>query len=194
MANLFDTDNVPETEPRVIVSGDRVQWKRTDLGTDYPNSAYSLKYSSRLEGTGSTTVDVASADSGDDFLMTITSSASASISTGVYHWQLYVIRDSDSERLTLDAGTWEVKPNLDANTADPRSHAKIVLEAVEAVIEGRASKDQESYSIAGRSLSRTSIPDLLELRNHYRSIVIREQRREKARNGDPTGRLIQATF
>tara|TARA_R100001443_G_scaffold75094_2_gene82730 strand:- start:1484 stop:2068 length:585 start_codon:yes stop_codon:yes gene_type:complete len=194
MANQFDTSNVPETEPRVIVAGDRVQWKRTDLGTDYPNNAYNLKYSSRLEASGSTTFDIASADSDNDFLMTVTSSASDNYTIGTYHWQLYVFRESDSERITLDAGTWEVKPNLDANTSDPRSHAKIVLDAIESVIEGRASKDQESYSIAGRSLSRTPVTDLLELRNYYRAIVVREGRREKARNGDPTGRLIQVQF
>ena len=88
MANLFDDANAPETEPATIVAGDQVKWKRTDLGTDYPNTAYSLRYSSRLEGTGSTTFDVASADSGDDFLMTIAHgttavSAPASI-TGSY--------------------------------------------------------------------------------------------------------------
>ena len=37
MANLFDTDNVPTTEPATIVVGDLLQWKRTDLGTDYAN-------------------------------------------------------------------------------------------------------------------------------------------------------------
>ena len=60
MSNLFDAANAPETEPELIVAGDQAQWKRTDLGVDYPNSAYSLKYSSRLEAAGSTTFDVAS--------------------------------------------------------------------------------------------------------------------------------------
>ena len=87
MANLFDDANAPETEPATIVAGDQVKWKRTDLGTDYPNTAYSLRYSSRLEGTGSTTFDVASADSGDNYLMTIAHGTTASLSTGVYHWQ-----------------------------------------------------------------------------------------------------------
>ena len=36
MANLFDDANAPETEPAIIVAGDQVKWKRTDLGTDYP--------------------------------------------------------------------------------------------------------------------------------------------------------------
>ena len=80
MANLFDDANAPETEPATIVAGDQVKWKRTDLGTDYPNTAYSLRYSSRLEGTGSTTFDVASADSGDDYLMTTSRTAPPPVS------------------------------------------------------------------------------------------------------------------
>jgi len=194
LANLFDDSEAPETEPETFVAGDQVKWKRTDLGTDYPNTAYSLRYSSRLEGTGSTTFDVASADSGDDYLMTIAHGTTASLSTGVYHWQLYILRDSDSARLTFDGGTWEVKSNLDADTSDPRSHAKITLEAVEAVIEGRATKDQENYSIAGRSLSRTPVADLLSLRDYYRTEFTREQRVERRNNGTGTGARILARF
>ena len=104
------------------------------------------------------------------------------------------MRDSDSARLTFDGGTWEVKSNLDADTSDPRSHAKITLEAVEAVIEGRATKDQENYSIAGRSLSRTPVADLLSLRDYYRTEFLREQRVERRNNGTGTGARILARF
>ena len=51
MANLFDAGNVPTTEPATIVAGDLLQWKRTDLGTDYANGSYTLSYKARLEGT-----------------------------------------------------------------------------------------------------------------------------------------------
>ena len=83
---------------------------------------------------------------------------------------------------------------LGADTADPRSHAKITLEAVEAVIEGRATKDQENYSIAGRSLSRTPVADLLSLRDYYRTEFLREQRVERRNNGIGTGARILARF
>ena len=52
MVNLFDTDNVPTTEPATIVVGDLLQWKRTDLGTDYANGSFTLSYKARLEGPG----------------------------------------------------------------------------------------------------------------------------------------------
>jgi hypothetical protein len=50
------------------------------------------------------------------------------------------------------------------------------------VIEGRSSRDQENYSIQGRSLSRTPIPDLLILRDRYKAMYVQEQRAERLKN------------
>jgi hypothetical protein len=47
-------------------------------------------------------------------------------------------------------------------------HVEKVLDAIEAVIENRASQDQMSYSIKGTTLSRTPIADLLLLRREYK--------------------------
>ena len=48
-------------------------------------------------------------------------------------------------------------------------HVRRVIDAIEAVIERRATKDQKSYSIDGRSLERTPIDELLLLRDRYRA-------------------------
>jgi hypothetical protein len=128
LANLFDTDNVPTTEPATIVAGDLLQWKRTDLGTDYANGSYTLSYKARLEGTGSTVITITASASGDDFLVSVGQSTTASYTAGDYRWQAYITRNSDSERLTIDSGTFEVAANRSASTADPRSHVKIMLD------------------------------------------------------------------
>ena len=182
MANLFDSSNYPETEPAQFTAGDRITWKRTDLGTDYAPASYSLKYSARLENSGATEIEITASESGSDYIVEVGQSTSASYKAGVYHWQAYITRTSDSERITIDSGTWEIKPNRDTTASDPRSHAKVVLEAIEKVIEGRATKDQENYSIQGRSLSRTPIPDLLALRSFYKAEVVRDQRAERLKN------------
>jgi len=83
----------------------------------------------------------------------------------------------------VDSGTFEVVANRDAATTDPRSHVKITLDAIEAVIESRATKDQESYSINGRSLSRTPLKDLLMFRDKYKAEYLKEQRKESIANG-----------
>ena len=182
MANLFDSTNYPETEPSQIIAGDRAAWKRTDLGTDYAPASYSLKYSARLENSGSTEIEITASESGSDYIVEVGQSTSAAYTAGIYHWQAYITRTSDSERITVDSGTWEVMVNRDVATADPRGHVKKVLDSIEAVIEGRASKDQENYSIQGRSLSRTSIPDLLILRDRYKAMYVQEQRAERINN------------
>ena len=194
MANLFNSTNYPTTEPSDIIAGDRIAWKRSDLDSDYPIASYSLKYSARLENAGSTEIEITATESGSDYIVEVGQSTTAAYTAGVYHWQAYIIRTSDSERITVDSGTWEVKANRDAATTDPRNHVKKVLDSIEATIEGRASKDQESYSIAGRSLGRTPIADLILLRDKYRTEYVREQRAERVANGLGHSGIIKTRF
>jgi hypothetical protein len=194
MANLFDSTNYPTTEPDKIIAGDRIAWKRSDLDSDYPIATYSLKYSARLENAGTTEIEITASESGSDYIVEVGQSTTAAYTAGVYHWQAYIIRTSDSERITVDSGTWEVKANRDAATTDPRGHVKKVLDAIEATIEGRASKDQEKYAIQGRELWRTPIPDLILLRDKYRAEYVRETRNERIRNGLGHGGIIKTRF
>lgn len=188
--NSFDSANYPTSEPAELIAGDRWAWKRTDLGSDYPPASYALSYSARLESTG-TEIEITASESGSDYVIEVASSTTAGYTAGVYHWQAYITRSSDSERITVDSGTFEVIANRDASTADPRSHAKIVLDAIEAVIESRATKDQESYTINGRSLSRTPMKDLLMLRDRYKAMYASEQRKESIANGrGHSGRVL----
>ena len=194
MANLFDTGNVPTTEPATIVAGDLLQWKRTDLGTDYTNGSYTLSYKARLEGTGSTVITITASASGDDYLVSVGQSTTASYTAGDYRWQAYITRNSDSERLTIDSGTFEVAANRSASTADPRSHAKTMLDKLESILEGRADGDVAAYSINGRSLTKLDITDLLMWRDRYRADYLREVHRERALNGTATGSTVVARF
>ncbi len=194
MANLFDSTNYPTTEPGTIIAGDRIAWKRSDLDSDYPIASYSLKYSARLENAGSTEIEITASESGSDYIVEVGQATTAAYTAGVYHWQAYIIRSTDSERITVDSGTWEVKANRDAATTDPRGHVKKVLDAIEATIEGRASKDQEKYAIQGRELWRTPVADLILLRDKYRAEYVRETRNERIANGLGHGGIIKTRF
>ena len=182
MANLFDSTNYSEIEPtieefgRPIVAGDYTAWKRTDLNSDYSTSLYTLTYQARLENAGSTNISLTATESNNEYLIEVSSTASASYTVGIYHWDAFITRDSDSARIRVDSGQWEVIANLASATTDPRSQNKKILDAIVAIIEGRASQDQMSYSIAGRSLSRMSIDDLLQFEGVYKARWLREQR------------------
>lgn len=194
MANLFDTDNAAETEPEKIVAGDRLIFKRTDLHTDYANDSYTLKYSARLEGTGSTEIEITATASDDDYLVQVNSLTTTSYVAGHYHWQAYITRNSDSQRLTIDSGTWEVVANRDAATTDPRSHARIMVEKIESILEGRAGADVSSYSINGRSITKIPIQELMQFRDQYRAEYVKEQRKERAKNSVGTGGTVLVRF
>lgn len=183
MSNLFDSANYPTTEPETLIAGDRWAWKRTDLGSDYPPASYALSYSARREGTGDPEISITANESGSEYHVEVAAATTATYRDGTYHWQAYITRTSDSERVTVARGTWVVKANRDADNVDPRGHVKKVLDAIEAVIEGRATLDQESYSIAGRSLSRTPIADLLVLRDKYKAELARETAAERVARG-----------
>ena len=190
MGNVFDSANFPTREPAELIVGDRWMWKRTDLGADYPPASYTLKYSLRLD-TAATEIEIAASASGTDFLVEVASVTTAGYTAGTYRWQAYITRTSDSQRVLIGSGTVKVVANRDASTADPRSHAKKVLDAIEAVIESRATKDQEEYAINGRSLKRTPIPDLIVLHNKYKADVAAEERAARIKNGlDGGGRIL----
>jgi len=180
--------DIPTTEPGELRAGDTWQW--TKSLADYPAGTWALTYRFKNAAGG---FEIAASASGTDFSVTVAASTTTGYTAGVYSWQAQVV--SGSEKHTVDSGTLRVLPNLFSGTAaaayDDRTHARIVLDAIEAVIEGRASRDQESYEIAGRSLKRTPIADLLKLRQHYKAEVANEDMAEAIRNGTGTGRRIQ---
>lgn len=194
MANLFDTSESPETEPAEIVAGDRLIFRRTNLNTDYSNASYTLKYSARLEGTGSTEIEITASASGDDYLVEVASAVTAAYTAGRYIWQGYITRNSDAQRITIGGGSWEVIANRDSATTDPRSHPRIMVEKIEAILEGRADADVSSYSINGRSLTKIPIPELMEFRNSYKAEYLRELRLERRQKGIGTGSTVKVGF
>lgn len=73
-----------------------------------------------------------------------------------------------------------------------KTHAQRTLEAIEAVIEKRATMDQERYRINNRELYRTPIADLLKLRDLYRLEVAREKQAQCGKN--PFGRKVRVSL
>ena len=192
MANLFD--DIQETELKAIIAGDTLQWKRTDLSSDYPNDEYTLSYEAILEGDGTTKISIVASASGDDYLVSVDKATTATYIAGSYQWRAFITRDSDSARVSIDYGTWSVTQDAATGTADPRTHAKTMLDKIESLLEGKADSDVANYSIQGRSLSKMSVDELLTWRNYYKSEVQRELREERKRNNQGTGALIKVRF
>jgi len=194
MANLFDAANAPTTEPVEVVVGDFIQWKRTDLGTDYPNDQFTAAYVYHLKDGSGPEPHVTGTASGNDYLFTVTSAVSASVAAGVYKWQLEITRNSDSNRIVVDRGEVNFIGDIDASGSDIRTHAQTMVDKIESVLENRADSDVANYSIQGRSLVKLSIDDLLRWRDYYRQELAVEKRKERVRRGKSTGATIKARF
>ena len=196
MSNVFERANYPDQEPYELVVGDYWSWKRADLTTDYPTDSYSLSYEFHCDsgGGGSHQFTINAVESDGVYYVEVASTTTDNYTPHDYIWGAYITRTSDSSRTQVDEGKTTLLPNLADTNADLRSHAKIVLDSIEAVIQGRANMDQSSMSIAGRSLSRMSIDELLTFRDRYKAEYLKEIKLARINNGDASGNTIKVQF
>nr|BAR33172.1 hypothetical protein [uncultured Mediterranean phage uvMED] len=193
MSNLFDSSNFPTSEPVELQLGDFWAWKRTNLSTDYPTADYSLSYEFNLnEGATASNFTLTASEANDEYI--ISTSSTTSYTKGSYNWIAYITRTSDSARIKIGEGFTEIQENYATTSASVRSHAKIVLDAIEAVIENRATMDQSSMSIAGRSLSRLSIDELMTFRDRYKTEYLKEQKISRIKNKKGSGNTVKVKF
>lgn len=193
-SNLFDPANYPNNEPEIVVVGDRIAWKRTDLSSVYSPTLYNLTYVARITGGGSTEINVNASETNGEFVIEVSSETSAVFVAGVYHWQAEIVRQSDSQRIVVDRGYFEAIADLDTNGADPRTHAEIMVDKIESLLEGKADSDVANYSVAGRSLTKLSFAELVEARDYYKAEVQKQKVAEAIRRGKPTRKTIKVRF
>lgn len=208
MANAFDAVNAPEGEPEQIVIGDFVQWKKSQLITDYPSNLYTARYIARISGGGSNEILITGVGATNHYSFTIKSAntnssadgtpllvtGSSTLTQGDYFYQLEIERLSDNERIVVDRGQFKVVPDLDVASSDPRSHAEIMLGKIESLLSGKADGDVASYSIAGRSLTKMTFEELVNARNFYKSEVKTETNELDLKHGRKSSSTIKVRF
>ena len=197
MTNKFDDDNIPAVVPTVMVRGDYIRWRLLNYHDDYPDASYDLLIVFRREEEPAREINVAGVEDSDGYLFTITSSTSADFEIGRYHWDLYVTRTSDSERITLDQGQTRIEANKADDSTDPRSFPRKMVYEIERALLGRATNNQLdtlAYSL-GIETSGTRDPNRLkELREVYREELINANRKWRARKGKPHSGVIKVRF
>jgi hypothetical protein len=183
--------DIAENEPFELVAGDRWQWNRTDLTADYPASVWTLTYYFTNQ---TNSFQIVAAAVGDEFAIDQSPATTAAFAAGAFAWEAYAANGS-TDRQRVDKGTLVVLPNLAAaGSTDRRSHARKMLDAIEALLENRAAKIDASYSINGRSLSRLSPEELGAWRDKYKAEVAREKRAERIAAGLGHSGKIRARF
>ena len=197
MANLFDAANAPEGEPEEIVVGDFLQWKRSDIASDYPTSSgYTAEYVARITGGGSSEIKIPQAAGSTDsyYLFTASSATTAVFEPGKYHWQLEITQTSSGNRIVADIGDFEAIPDMDNKQADPRIHAEIMITKIESLLQGKADADVSNYSIAGRSLTKMSFTELTDARDYYRQEMVKHENDALLKRCKRNGATIRARF
>lgn len=176
------TQAILSREPDVITAGDTVKFfpGSVDL-TAFPIATWTLTY--RIVGNADATASVDATNSGGNYLTTFTKAETSKLVAGDY--ELIGTITDGTERFTVYTGKIKVIGDFTAadGATDTRSHARKTLEAVKAVLEDRATRDQESYTINGRSLNRTPLADLVMLRNDYQALVNREEQAARLAKG-----------
>ena len=192
MANIFT--EIPEKEPISFYKGETVVWKRTDIGADYAPSSHSMVWEASLQTNGSTRFSATVTESGTEYTFTLDNSATSGYTAGDYVWFLKVLQTSDSETLIIDSGKITVKDNFFATTGDTRSHAKIMVDKLESLLEGKADADVSSYAIAGRSLNKLTVEEMLKCRDYYKAEYQREIQEFRIGNNEGSGSVVKVRF
>lgn len=164
--------------PAYIKAGLSTPLSRIKL-RDYPATEWSL----RLILRGPAAVQVVGSVEPDGLhSLNLTAAETGAWPAGIYAYSLRVTDGVDVHE--VESSTVEVIADLDTIVAgvDQRSHARRVLDNIEAVIEKRSTQDQDKYRINNRELWRTPLADLLTLKNQYAALVRRE---EAKANGKP---------
>lgn len=162
------------TIPTEIVAGDSVSflWE----SPDYPSTG-GWTSAWRLVGDG-IVLALSSTPEGAAFRVTAAATATAALTVPTARGvscTLFGSVTSGPSRATVYSAPCLLRPDPATVTGDQRGHARATLAAIEALIEGRARKDQQSYRIGDRELSRIPIPELLSLRDYYRWAARREE-------------------
>lgn len=156
-------------------------------GTNFSASAWRAEFSGaewqlRILLRGPQSIDLDAGRDAARHVWDVPASETATWAPGTYAYQVRAANDA-GDVVTIESGSRAIAPDFAAMPAgtEVRSPNRIALDAIEAVIAKRATRDQERYRIADRELYRTPIADLLALRAHYRTLVNREEAKARGR-------------
>lgn len=181
--------NIPDNVPAELRDGDTWNWTRSL--PDYPATAgWTLKYRFKNAAGG---FEVVAGSAGADYAITVAAATTAGYTAGKYTWQGWV-ENASLEKYTIDSGSITLLPDYRAAAAsvalDDRSHARKMLDAIEAWLESKDPGVAE-YEIAGRRMKYIPSGELIKLRSQYKMEVAGEANALALARGEGFGRKIQ---
>jgi len=192
--------------PEILYAGDQNVWTepfpQDEEGNDLKASdGWTYKY--RIINSAGliqiSSLDITSAADGDNHEFTLTAAQTAAWTPGKYLATGYLTKSGQSNQVVGRKQIEIIINVLTAQSFDFRSHARKTLDAIEAAIERRASKEQEQLSIStrggsSRAIQFLSYEELLNAKNYYQTLVNQELAEENINNGLPSGNRLLVRF
>lgn len=180
--------------PKTLFAGDKIEWTES-VSSYLPSDGWTYKY---VIINNAEKIELSSTPSGDSHSFVLEPADTADWTKGTYIAQGYVEHTNGTYEI-IGRVTVQIKENLiTANTYDFRSHARKTLEAIEAAIERRASKEQLSISISSRGSSRQlqymTMEELIKAKDYYQKLVSQEEANELIEQGKAPGGKVLLQF
>jgi hypothetical protein len=179
---------VLDAPPLRAAAGDTWAWRWANA--EYPGSA-GWANNWRVVGDG-VALSAAATTETDGFLVTFTAAATGGLTISARGVPATLIGwvTKAAERFQVYSAPIFILPNPATITGDLRGHATRTLAAIEAMLEGSATKDQRSIKIGDREIARIPIPELLALRDYYANEARRENEANALASGRPRTRRV----
>jgi hypothetical protein len=160
-----------------LTAGDSLNYE-TDIPLYPPSQGWTavLRLVPAQVGGAAVKIPATTSPTGDRFLWQVSPAVTSLWVAGSYAWAIWV--EKAGERYTQQRGRLLVTADPDtlAVGTDTRSQAQRSLDAINAMLENRASDAQLRYKINGRELERYPLQDVLRLKAHFEAAVATENR------------------
>ena len=165
-------------------------WNFTKSFSDYPASVWDCTCLFKKDSNSKIELTVTASD--DDFIFTAIAEHTGSLTAGTHKYQ-FKFTHKTSGLVELKTGYEEIEALLE-NVTDIRTHNRIMLDALQATLEGRATKEVLNMSYKGRAFQLLTLQELRDAIKFYEGEIEREETEEKIKNGEVTGGRLLLGF
>ena len=173
----METEEILNTVPGEIVAGMSYEWVMTLVHP--PSDGFTAKM--KLAGASTILTITATPTDDESYSFRITPADTQSYATGEYFYQIWTEDATDKWPEVQDKLL--VNSLIAASGHDARSVAEKIVAAIDALVLGRATSDQQSYVIGNRELVRLKFEELVPVRKYYAAIVDAEVRKARLKAG-----------
>ncbi|HMG59670.1 MAG TPA: hypothetical protein VK583_08080 [Burkholderiales bacterium] len=175
-----------------LIAGDTWDW--TTAVDGYPaTGGWTLKYylTPRVAGT-QILLSASTASDGTSYRVQVSPAASAAFASGRYDWRARV--EKTGAEVTVDQGSVIIQAKVAGLTSsDNRSYARQMLDQIEPALLA-FNMGVKSYSIGSRTMTKRDTPELLTMRDRFRTEVQNEIAAAKIADGQANPRTFGVRF